>query len=520
MSNGFKNDNTTGRSTHQDVPLENIVVYNPTGTNIRNTYTSLAAAVVALMDVKGEKILRIMGGDATWPVVSAMDCRGLHIIGDGTSDLTIPDGVSWTYVPASIKGFASLIFQGLTATYSGNGSDFDLDLDVGVVGTSVGAAVPFVINDGTFTYQAIVRMRSYTYINGNSGTKVFRLENGANLSMYMYDQAVINGSGSFWPFEDDGSFTTTLSFDVFGACVTLTDVDPYGVYAPTGPGRVGNFGLANTDGLVLLADDTPGNSIDSISGGYVASGDAAWLVGYWTHPIIQMGIQHARGSIMPLGISGNDLVVDGYLSQGLTKGTVTTAVNTSINKVEGVMTTAAAIGAEEGWITSLVASRRIYARAIIGFRLPALTGYRIFVGFTDTTRANSTATDNPAGGNMVGLQFSPSSRGDTTLQFVAQAAGSQTLVPIVSAAGGTPSTTLSYTLEIVLRDGTTPGSELCFVRLYSTNTSLSERGAWKFVGSQLPTRDVQMAMVASVTSVDGSAYSFGTTFAQIATGVR
>ena len=91
---GYKNDNNTGRLTHEGVPLENVVVYDPLGTNKRNTYLTLAEAVNAIKDVKGERILRIMpSGTSTWPAVT-VDAYGLRILANvlDQPDLVFPIG--------------------------------------------------------------------------------------------------------------------------------------------------------------------------------------------------------------------------------------------------------------------------------------------------------------------------------------------------------------------------------------------------------------------------------------------
>lgn len=510
---GFHFDNALGRISHDNVPRESMVIYDPlAASDAGNVYTTLAGAVAAIAAMQGPRSLLLPEGNLTWPT-GTQDLYGVTLIGNPNGTiLTIGDGVTWTRMPSGIVKMSSVRFTNtLGPIYSGDGSFFDLTLDTGTVSSSTGTAVPIVINDPLSANYAVIRLYGWSEMRKIGGISVIRMENAANVYVVLNDGAALEGG--WWPFENDGLGFSSLYLDRFGTSTQYTplDINLGGWESPYPPvsGYIGIFGTQNDDDIVKQADGTYGNANPESPGcGFVPTPDPEWLVTQWHHPIITRVPMMQEGRIFPQGITGNDLLMDGVLTGlTLTKGAVTTSLPAGVpNAVIATMQTAAVVGAEEGWITPLIGNRRSNLRAFFWFKFGnSVAGLRFFIGLTtNLTRANNTASDNPAATGMAGLQFS-TGRPDTYVQFMVQNNGVQTLVPNVNV---TPSTSQHYALEVVTSDGTV-GARV-YMRLYRLSSQgLSGAGAWQMT-TNYPSRDTQLALVASLTSLDGAVKTFGT----------
>lgn len=517
---GFHFNNAKGRISHEDVPLENTIVCDPTaGASERNVYTSFAEALTAICAMEGPRTLKLHGDFSSphvWPTGS-YDLFGVVLLGairDSTT-IQIPDGVTWTRMPSAILGGMYIEFQNTSGpVYSGDGSDFDLDIDATPYQT--GAAVPIVINDASGVNFPYIRWKGTS--NPSYGTvALIRLENSASLTNKMYDQSIIEGPlypDGAWPFEDDGLGGTSLYMEQVDITVDYQPPDlsnpPTGDVFPSGFGKVAHLSIFNTPALIRRADGTYQGLSDFADAGNFITPDPEttnpqWRHAIWAHmPMIQ------SFRIFPKGISGNDLLMDGILTGStLTTSTITTSLPSSNNPhaIQANISTSGALNDEAGWITPVIGNRRTYMKTWFWFNIQSITNVRFFVGLTDqTTRGNNTNADDPAGANMAGLQFS-TARGDTEWQFMIKNGATQTLVP--NTVAGTPVTTGPYMLEISLSDGPEGSGGAIYMRLYNAISGPSGAGAWSFT-TDIFGRDTQLALVASITALNAAVKTFGT----------
>lgn len=521
---------------------ENVIVFDSAGSGT-NVYSTLAAAVTAVMALDGDRILRVVEtGSHVFPT-GTFDGTGLHILADKTANfgpgraITFGEGTVFSRVPKAIRGFDTITFSNTaTPIYNGDGEGFDLELETGVEGgqcQSTSTAHAFIINDTLGDFACRLAIYGYTNLRKVGTGSVLRLENIASLKLEMHDQATVSTTASGYPFSEDGALNNFCEVHVIGtgaefACPTtnagnqtITDV-PLGNSGRDGVVNVHPNFLGRLATNLGQTNNVPAgvNYGGTISGALTNNGVTFGGVWQSIHPVITFMAMHGRGSIMPSGITGNALVANGLMAGGLTASAITTALNvgTNIRRIEAGVTTGAVLGDEAGWqTTDTVCARGVIARVTIGFRLNQTTAMRMFIGVSDrATRSDNTAADNPAAASMAGIQFS-TNRGDTRLQFMVQSAGTQTLQAIEPA--GAPSTTINYVLEIVFTGQTTAANIGTYMRLFRhANGTTTDLGSHTFTVTQSPPAGTALRVVSSIQTRAAATKTLQTHAVNLSTG--